>query len=80
MGDNRRDICFLKDEKTMRVHGVVGDRKPDYIDISNFPTSYYNPCQNGRWNVVCVVFDTTSSTFSQSVNHGNICDFACRAR
>ena len=36
MGDNHRDICFLKDEKTMRVYDAVGDRKPDYMDISNF--------------------------------------------
>ena len=29
MGDNHRGICFLKNEKTMRVYGAVGDRKPD---------------------------------------------------
>ena len=29
MGYNRRGICFLKGEKTMRVYGAVGDRKPD---------------------------------------------------
>ena len=33
-------LCFLKGEKTMRVYGVAG--KPNYMDISNFPTSYYN--------------------------------------
>ena len=59
----------------MRVHGAVGYRKPDYTAISNFPTSYYNPCQNGSWNVV---YDTTSSKSSLWVNHGKICDFACR--
>ena len=48
----------------MRVHGAV--------------TSYYNPCQKDRWNVVCVVYDTTSSKSSLWVNHGKICDFACR--
>ena len=48
------------------------------MDISNFPTSYYNPCQNDRWNVVCVVCDTTSSKSSLLVNHRKICDFACR--
>ena len=40
MNDNHRGVCFLKDEKTMRVYGVAD--KPHYIDISNFPTSYYN--------------------------------------
>ena len=40
--DNHRGICFLEDEKTMRVYGVAG--KPTHMDISNFPTSYYNPC------------------------------------
>ena len=75
MGDNHRGICFLKDEKTMRVYGVAG--KPDYMDTSNFPTSYYNPCPKDRWNVVCVVYDTTSNN-PHWVNHGNICDFAGR--
>ena len=62
--DNHRGICFLKDEKTMRVYDAFGDRKSTYMDISNFPSSYYNPCQNDRWNVVCVVYDTTSSKSS----------------
>ena len=62
--DNHRGICFLEDEKTMRVYGAVGDRKPDYMDISNFPTSYYNPCRKDRWSVACVVYDTTSSKSS----------------
>ena len=26
------------------------------MGISNFPTSYYNPCRKDRWNVVCVVY------------------------
>ena len=34
--DNRRGVCFLKDERTMRVYGVAA--KPHYMDISNFPT------------------------------------------
>ena len=59
IGDNHRAICFLKDEKTTRVHGVAG--KPIHMDILNFPTSYYNPCQKDKWNVVCVVYETTSS-------------------
>ena len=59
MGDNHRGICFLKGEKTMRVHGVAG--KPTHMDISNFPTIYYNQCQKERLNVVCVVYDTTST-------------------
>ena len=32
MNDNHRGICFLKDEKTMRVYGVAD--KPHYMDIS----------------------------------------------
>ena len=31
MGDNHHGICFLKSEKTMRVHGVAG--KPPKMDI-----------------------------------------------
>ena len=78
MGDNHRGICILKDEKTMRVYGAVGDHKPDYKDISNFPTSYYNPCRKDKWNVVSVVYDITSSKSSLWVKHGKICDIACR--
>ena len=78
VGDNHGGICFLKDEKTMRVYGAIGDRKPDYMDISNYPTSYYNPCRRDGWNVVCVICDTTSSKSSLWVNHVKICDFACR--
>ena len=69
MGDNQRGICFLEDENTMSINGAVGDRKPDYMDISNFPTSYYNPCRKDRSNVVCVVYDTTSGKSSLWVNH-----------
>ena len=75
MSDNHRGVCFLKDEKTMRVYGEAG--KPHYIYISNFPTSYFNPCRRDKWNVVCVVYDTTSGKFSLRVNHGKIRDFAC---
>ena len=28
------------------------------MDVSNFPTSYHN--MSKRWNVFCVVYDTTS--------------------
>ena len=76
MGDNHRGLCFLKDEKTMGVYGAVGDHMPDYMDILNFPTSYYNPFRKDRCNVVSVVYDTPSSRFSLWVNHGEICDFA----
>ena len=68
MGDNHRGICFLKDEKTIRVYGVAG--KHNYMDISNFPVSYYDPCRKDRWNVVCVVYGTTSGKSSMWVNHG----------
>ena len=77
MGDNYRGICFLMDEKTMRVHGAVGDRKLTYMEISNFPTSYYNPCQKVTGSVFCVVYDTTSSKSSLWVNHRKIYDFVC---
>ena len=70
-----RGICFVEDEKTMRLHGVAG--KPTHIDILNFPTSYYNPCEKDWWNVVCVVYDTTLSKSSLWVNHGKVCDCAC---
>ena len=76
MDDNHRGTCFLVDEKTMRVYGVDG--KPNYIDISNFATSYYNPCRKDKWNAVCIMYDTTSGKSSLWVNHGKIRDFACR--
>ena len=47
------------------------------MDISNFPTSYYIPCQKDKWNAVCVVYDTTSGKSSLWVNHGKVRDFAC---
>ena len=43
MIDNHRGVCFLKDEKTMRVYSVAG-HPYNYMDISNFTTSYFNPC------------------------------------
>ena len=52
MDDNHRGICFVKDDNTMTVYGVAG--KPNYMDISNFPTSYYNPHRKDKLNVVCV--------------------------
>ena len=55
MGNNHHGIYFLKDEKTIRVYSAVGNHQHDYMDSSNFPTSYYNPCQKDKWNVVCVV-------------------------
>ena len=54
----------------MRVYSVAG--KPNYMDISNFPTS-----RKDKWNVVCVVYETTSGKSSLWVNHGKIHDFAC---
>ena len=74
--DNHRGVCFLEYEKTMRVYGVAA--KPNYIDISNFPNSNFNPCRRDKWNVVCVVYDTTSGKSSLWVNHGKSRDFACR--
>ena len=68
MGDNHRGVCFLKDEKTMRVYGVAGIPY-NYMDISNFPTSYFNRCRKDNWNVVCVLYDTTSGKSSLWVNH-----------
>ena len=76
MSDNHRGAFFLKDEKTMRVYGVAD--KPHYIDISNFTTSFLNPCRRDKWNVVCVVYDITSGKSSLWVSHGKIRDFACR--
>ena len=69
-------VYASSDEKTMRVYDVAD--KPHYMDISNFTTSYYNPCRKDIWNVVCVVYDTTSDKCSLWVNHGKIRDFACR--
>ena len=48
------------------------------MDISNFPTCYYNPCRKDKWNVVCVVYDITSGKSSLLINHGKVRDFARR--
>ena len=48
------------------------------MDISNFPTSYFNPCRRDKWNVICVVYDITSGKSSLWVNRGKIHDFVCR--
>ena len=77
MSDNHRGVCFLKDENTMRVYGVAG-HPYSYMDISDVPTSYFKPCRKDKWNVVCVVYDTTSGKSSLWANHGKIRDFACR--
>ena len=76
MDNNHCGVCFLKDKMTMRVYGVAG--KSNYMDISNFSRSYNNPCRKDKWNVVCVVYDTTSGKSSQWVNHGKMRDFARR--
>ena len=55
----------------MGLDDVAG--KPTHMDISNFPTSYYNPCRKDkRINVVCVVYGITSGKYSLWVNHGNM--------
>ena len=70
MGDNHRGICFPKDENTMPVYGAVGDWKPYYMEISNFPTSYYNPCRKDKWNVVCML-----NLFNRVVHFDDASDF-----
>ena len=42
MSDNHCGVCFLKDERTMGVYDIAGS--PHYMDNSNFPTCYFNPC------------------------------------
>ena len=77
MSDNHRGVCFLKDERTMRVYGIPG-HPYNCMNISNFPTSYYDPCRKDKWNVVCVGNDTASGKSLLWVNHGKVRDFACR--
>ena len=73
MGDNHRGICFLEDEKTT----VQLEFTSSTIWIFRISLSVTNPCRKNRWDVACVVYDTTSGKSSLWVNHGNICDFAC---
>ena len=42
----------------MRIWGIPGKKLSYYKDIHTFPTSANNPCEIGRWNVACIVFDT----------------------
>ena len=58
----------------MRVYGITG-HPYNYMEISHFPTSSYNPCRMYKWNVVCVMYDTTSDKSSLWVNYGKIRDF-----
>ena len=58
MDYNHRGICFLKEEKTMRVYRVLKEQKTIRVYgvlRDRKSTSYYNQCQKDRWNVVCVV-------------------------
>ena len=76
--NNYYGVCFLRDQATMRIRGVQGGKHARWKDISNFPTSYYNPCRKDIWNVVCITFDVKSPSNSLLwVNHGKICNFTC---
>ena len=48
-----KHVCFLDDERTMRVYGAATGRS--YIDVKDFLASYYNLCQKYKWNIVYVV-------------------------
>ena len=78
-GNNYYRLCFVKDEwgkNFMRICGIQGKKQSYYKDIHTFPTSAKDPCEIGRWNVACIVFDTkTPSNSSLWVNHGKICNF-----
>ena len=60
-GNNYYGLCFIKDEwgkNFMRIWGIQGKKLSYYKDIHTFPTSANDPCELGRWNVACIVFDT----------------------
>ena len=50
-------VCFLNDEKTIRVKGADTDKT--YFDVNKFPGNKQNPCATGNWNVICAVYDNT---------------------
>ena len=76
--NNYYGLCFLRDQATMRIRGVQVEKHAHWKDVSDFPTSYYNPCRTGIWNVVCITFDVkTPSNSSLWVNRGKICNFTC---
>ena len=58
-----------------RVYGTA-TATASYIDVKDFPTSYYNPCQKGKWNVVCVMYDQTGKANASAlwVNHEKVCN------
>ena len=80
-GNNYYGLCFVKDEwgkNFMRIWGIQGKKLSYYKDIHTFPSSANDPCEIGRWNVACIVFDRkTPSNSSLWVNHGKICNFTC---
>ena len=72
-----RAVCFLSDRKTMRIYGAKPTIK--MLDIDVFHTSYHNPCEAGRWNVLCIIFNTKFPKASSVwLNHGKLLDFECR--
>ena len=77
--NNYYRLCFVKDEwgkNFILIWGIQGKKQSYYKDIHTFPTSANDPCEIGRWNVACIVFDIkTPSNSSLWVNHGKICNF-----
>ena len=64
-----KHVSFLDDEQTMRVYGAATGRSD--IDVKYFLGSYYNPCQNYKWNIVYAVYDQIgkANVSSLCVNH-----------
>jgi len=73
--DRFRGICFLKDEKTLRIHGAseVGDRHT--FDFRWWVKT--NPCEKDKFHVVCIEYvkKPKSSSSSLWVNGAYVSNF-----
>ena len=71
-------VCLLSDRKTMRIYGVASIGTTSSMDISNFSSSYHNPCEVGKWNVLCIIYKTKHPKESAIwLNHGKLQEFTC---
>ena len=76
--DNIISVCFLNDKKTIRIKGTYDDEKK-FIDVNKFPDSKQNPCETGKWNVLCAVYNAAGTGVKSSlwVNEGKAAEFQC---
>ena len=64
IGQNQQGVCFLKNRKTLRIHGAMNKQKATtYTDVSDFGDER-NPCAINEWNVLCLDLNRTRGSYS----------------